>query len=141
MEIGRAENRVLIDIPGKSIFSTSLYAKMFNSTLSSWILSNRKVDIAFAPFIKEFVIKITPDNALEDDIYSSITLHNQAQLRDFSAVMPGLNAQIAGACFMLKGMKLEKVEGDGKKSLFKVPEAQFDGLLIFGNEEEINRSL
>src|SRR5205807_448710 len=32
MKIGRGENRVLIDIPGKPIFSTPLYAKMFNST-------------------------------------------------------------------------------------------------------------
>src|SRR3954451_12439535 len=43
MKIGRGENRVLIDIPVISIFSTPLYAKMFNSTLRCRFPASRQV--------------------------------------------------------------------------------------------------
>jgi hypothetical protein len=53
-EIGKGENRVLIDIPGKSIFSTSLYAKMFNCTHLSLVKSHNSLLMSGFPCLFTF---------------------------------------------------------------------------------------
>ena len=80
------------------------------------------------------MIKITPDASVEEDSYARFVLSSQAEIEKFSPIPPGVSMTIPGGT-MISNLQLYKDNPKGK--LYETPVGEFNGLLIFGNEEQL----
>jgi hypothetical protein len=100
------------------------------SDIPSWILSNRKIQIAFASFTNSYLIIITPDKLLGDDVCTNLTIDNQEQLNEFTtASPPGFTWELNGGFIMLADMDLREANKEGGKDLYGIPVFRFNGLI------------